>query len=356
MASVLGAGPVGRGRTGCTDDVAPNLLGVTGARTVRAVRFHETGGPEVLRIEDVAVGEPGPGEVRIRVHAAGLNRSEVNFRRGTYLETPRLPAGLGSECAGTVLALGPDVSGWAAGDEVCVIPASSQNAHPVQAEEAVVPARALLPRPPGLDDAGAAAVWMPLLTVWGMTRHVARLREGDRLVVTAAANSIGAAALQVARHLGVHAVATVSDDRHAAALRAAGAAEIVVGSGDLSGAVGGEGADLVLDAEGGPGVERLVRACAPGGAVIVHGGLSGEPTPLPSAGYAPVWLRRFHVREVTGAPAVLARASAFVQAGLATGALTPLVDRVFDLDRIAAAHEYLEAPDRAPGKPVLRIR
>ncbi|MFP5068150.1 alcohol dehydrogenase catalytic domain-containing protein [Pseudonocardia nantongensis] len=334
---------------------------MTGTRTVRAVRFHETGGPEVLRVEDVAVREPGPGEVRIRVHAAGLNRSEVNFRRGTYLEAPRLPAGLGSECAGTVLALGPDVTGWSAGDEVCVIPASSQNAHPVQAEEAVVPARALLPRPAGLDDTGAAAVWMPLLTVWGMTRHVARLREGDRLVVTAAANSIGAAALQVARYLGVHAVATVPDDRHAAALRASGAAEVVAGDGDpgdgdLRTALGGDGADLVLDAEGGPGVERLVRACAPGGAVIVHGGLSGEPTPLPAAGYAPVWLRRFHVREVTGEPAVLTRAAAFVHAGLAAGALAPLVDRVFDLDRVAAAHAYLEAPDRAPGKPVLRIR
>lgn len=327
---------------------------------MRAVRFHETGGPEVLRIEDVEVRDPGPGEVRIRVHAVGLNRSEVNFRRGTYLEAPRLPAGLGNECAGTVVGVGPDVVGWAPGDEVCVIPASSQNDHPVYAEEAVVPVRSLLARPPGLDDAGAAAVWMPSLAVWGMTRYAVRLREGDRLLVTAAANSVGAAALQVARHLGVHAVATVPDDRHVAAVRAAGAAQVVVSTADLRAAdlrdaLGGEGADLVLDAEGGPGVGRLVRACAPGGAVIVHGGLSGERTPLPAAGYAPVWLRRFHVHEVTGAPDVLNRAVAFVRAGLAAGTLTPLVDRIFDLDDVAAAHTHLDSPDRPPGKPVLRI-
>ncbi|OLM19294.1 Alcohol dehydrogenase [Pseudonocardia sp. Ae707_Ps1] len=340
-------------RTARTGDLAPSLAGVTG--TVRAVRFHATGGPEVLRVEDVVVREPGPGEVRIRVHAVGLNRSEVAFRRGTYLDRPVLPAGLGSECSGTVLTIGPGVDGWSPGDEVCVLPASSQNDHPVYAEEAVVPARALLSRPPGLDDEGAAALWMPLLTVWGMTRHAVRLREGDRLVVTAAANSIGAAALQVARHLGVHAVATVPDDRHVAALRAAGAAEVVTGDDDLRPAIGGDGADLVLDAEGGPGVGRLVRACAPGGAVIVHGGLSGESTPLPAAGYAPVWLRRFHVREVTGDAAVLARATAFVRAGLAAGTLAPLVDRVFGIDDVAAAHEYLESPERAPGKPVLRI-
>lgn len=330
------------------------------SRLVRTVRFHATGGPEVLRIEHLPLRDPGPGEVRIRVHAVGLNRSEVNFRRGTYLDAPVLPAGLGSECSGTVLDTGPGVTGWAPGDEVCVIPASSQNAHPVYADEAVVPVRSLLARPPGLDDDGAAALWMPLLTVWGMTRHATRLQEGDRLVVTAAANSVGAAALQVARHLGVHAVAVVPDDRHADVLCAAGATEVLTGTpgpDDLRAALGG-GADLVLDAEGGPGVARLVRACAPGGAVIVHGGLSGELTPLPAAGYAPVWLRRFHVREVTGDAATLARAEAFARAGLAAGTLVPLVERVFDLDdgvaAVAAAHEHLESPDRAPGKPVLR--
>ncbi|HEY1973458.1 MAG TPA: alcohol dehydrogenase catalytic domain-containing protein, partial [Pseudonocardia sp.] len=86
----------------------------------RVIRFHELGGPEVLRIEELPVRPPGPGEVRIRVDAVGLNRAEVNFRRGSYLEQPKLPAGLGSEAAGEVLAVGPDVSGWRPGDQISV--------------------------------------------------------------------------------------------------------------------------------------------------------------------------------------------------------------------------------------------
>ncbi|MHA6784380.1 zinc-dependent alcohol dehydrogenase family protein [Pseudonocardia saturnea] len=327
----------------------------------RTIRFHETGGPEVLRYEDLPVRAPGPGEVRIRVDAIGLNRAEVNFRRGTYLEQPVLPAGLGSEAAGEVLEVGPGVARWRPGDAVCVVPAFSQNDYPVYAEEAVVPAAALLERPPGMDAVTGAAVWMPYVTVYGMVQEVVRVRPGDRVVVTAAANSIGLAAVRVLRHLGALPVATVTADAARAALLDAGAQAVLVDDGsDLSGALrdatGGAGADLVLDAVGGPRVEELVRACAPGATVLVHGGLSGQPTPLPGGRYAPVWMRRYLVFEITGDPAALRRAEHFVRAGLACGALTASVDRVFDFDDVAAAHAYVDSPDRAPGKPVLRVR
>ncbi|MBW0117799.1 zinc-dependent alcohol dehydrogenase family protein [Pseudonocardia abyssalis] len=326
----------------------------------RTIRFHETGGPEVLRIEDLPVRAPGPGEVRIRVDAIGLNRAEVNFRRGTYLEQPVLPAGLGSEAAGEVLEIGPDVVRWQPGDLVCVVPAFSQNDYPVYAEEAVVPAAALLARPPGMDAVTGAAVWMPNVAVYGMTQEIVRVRPGDHVVVTAAANSIGLAAVQVLRHLGALPIATVTTDGGRDTLLAAGAAAVLVDDGSdlapaLRGATGGAGADLVLDAVGGPRVAELVRACARGGTVIVHGGLSGEPTPLPGGRYAPVWMRRYTVFEITGDPAALRRAEHFVRAGLASGALTPSVDRIFDLDDVAAAHTYVDSPDRAPGKPVLRV-
>lgn len=327
----------------------------------RTIRFHETGGPEVLRIEDLPVRAPGPGEVRIRVDAIGLNRAEVNFRRGTYLEQPVLPAGLGSEAAGEVLEVGPDDERWRAGDPVCVIPAFSQNDFPVYAEEAVVPAAALVARPPGMDAVTGAAVWMPYVTVYGMVQEVVRVRPGDRVVVTAAANSIGLAAVQVLRHLGAVPVATVTAPAGRDALLAAGAAEVVVDDGSglagpLRTATGGAGADLVLDAVGGPRVSELVAACAPGATVLVHGGLSGEPTPLPGGRYAPVWMRRYLVFEITGDPSALRRAEHFVRAGLACGAFVPTVDRVFDFDDVAAAHAYVDSPDRAPGKPVLRVR
>jgi NADPH:quinone reductase-like Zn-dependent oxidoreductase len=329
---------------------------------VRAVRFHELGGPEVLRIEEVPVRAPGPGEVRIRVDAVGLNRAEVNFRRGTYLDDPRLPAGLGTEAAGEILEIGPEVTGWTVGDAVSVIPAFSQNDYPVYAEEAVVPAAALVARPAGMDAITGAAVWMPYVTVYGMVSEVVRVRPGDRVVVTAASNSIGLAAIQVLRYLGAEVVVTTPAEEQVAGLRAAGAERVVVG-----GPYAGEfplaealltefgPADLVLDAVGGPQVAQLVKACAPGASVLVHGGLSGLPTPLPGGGYAAVWLRRYRVFEITGDAAALRRAVAFVRAGLECGALRPVLDRVFGFDDVVAAHEYLDSPDRAPGKPVLRV-
>jgi NADPH:quinone reductase-like Zn-dependent oxidoreductase len=328
------------------------------------IRFHELGGPEVLRIEEAPVRTPGPGEVRIRVDAVGLNRAEVNFRRGTYLEQPRLPAGLGTEAAGEVLEVGPDTPRWHPGDQISVVPAFSQNDYPVYAEEAVVPAAALLARPDGMDAITGAAIWMPYVTVYGMVAEVTRTRPGDHVVITAANNSIGMAAIQIVRHLGAIPIATTPRVAQAGPLRDAGAAAVIPTEAlrtpaavttAVREATGGRGADLVLDAEGGPGVEHLVRACAPGASVLVHGGLSGQPTPLPGGTYAPVWLRRYLVFEVTGDPAVLRRAEHFVRSGLATGGFAPVIDRVFDFEDVAAAHTYLDSPDRAPGKPVLRV-
>src|SRR5271165_6580574 len=93
----------------------------------RVVRFHKTGGPEVLKIEEIEVNPPGRGEVQIRVHALGLNRAEAMFRSGQYLEEPRLPARLGYEAAGTIAAIGPDVQGFKIGDSVSTIPSFSLN-------------------------------------------------------------------------------------------------------------------------------------------------------------------------------------------------------------------------------------
>jgi NADPH:quinone reductase-like Zn-dependent oxidoreductase len=328
----------------------------------RAIRFHELGGPEVLRYEDRPVPDPGPGEVRVRIDAIGLNRAEVNFRRGTYVEQPVLPAGLGTEAAGEVLAVGPDVSRWAAGDAVSVVPSFSQNDYPVYAEEALVPAASLVARPAGMDAVTGAAVWMPYVTVYGMVAEIVRLRPGDRVVITAAGNSIGAAAIQVVRALGALPVVTTAVAGQRAELLAAGAAAVIDSAprAELAAAIraatDGCGADLVLDAEGGPQVEQLVAACAAGATVIVHGGLSGKPTPLPAGGPHPVWLRRYHVFEITTVPATMRRAEHFVRAGLDSGAFTPMVDRVFEFDDVIAAHRYLDSPDRRPGKPVLRVR
>jgi NADPH:quinone reductase-like Zn-dependent oxidoreductase len=260
------------------------------------------------------------------------------------------------------LAVGAGVERWAPGDAVSVVPSFSQNDYPVYAEEALVPASSLVARPPEMDAVTGAAVWMPYLTVYGMVAEIVRVRPGDRVLITAAGNSIGAAAIQVVRRLGAVPVVTTAVPAQRAELLAAGAAAVIDSEPRVELAVAiraatdGHGADLVLDAEGGPQVEQLVAACAPGAAVIVHGGLSGQPTPLPAGGPDPVCLRRYHVFEITTDSAAMRRAEHFVRSGLAAGALTPMVDRVFEFDDVVAAHRYLDSPDRRPGKPVLRVR
>jgi NADPH:quinone reductase-like Zn-dependent oxidoreductase len=129
-------------------------------------RFHALGGPEVLRLEEEQVRAPGPGEVRVKVEAIGLNRAELAFMADRYLEHPVLPARLGYEAAGTIEATGPDVAGWKIGDRVTVVPAFSMNEYGTAAELTVVPARALVAWPEGLSAVEAASVTMQYITAW----------------------------------------------------------------------------------------------------------------------------------------------------------------------------------------------
>ncbi|WP_405651089.1 zinc-dependent alcohol dehydrogenase family protein [Streptomyces sp. NBC_00019] len=327
----------------------------------RTVRFHELGGPEVLRLEDVPVGEPGAGELLIRVDAIGLNRAEVLFRSGRYIEPARLPARLGIEAAGIVEAVGADVTGFAIGQQVSVVPAFSMNDHGVYAERAVVPARAVLRRPDGLDAIAGAAVWMPYMTAYGALVEVGGMRAGDTVVLTAASSSVGLAAIQVARSVGAVPVATTRTRAKREALLKAGAAEVIVtGEEDIVGRVleltAGRGAEFVFDAVAGPGVVDLARVVAPGGTLFLYGALSGLPTPYPGfdLGMPALNMRTYTLPETTRDPERLRRAEAFVTAGLSTGVFVPVVDRVFALEEIAEAHRYMEAGSQV-GKIVVTV-
>lgn len=327
----------------------------------RTVRFHELGGPEVLRMEDVAVGEPGVGELLIRVDAIGLNRAEVLFRSGEYIEPARFPARLGIEAAGVVEAVGADVPGFAVGQQVSVIPAFSMNDYGVYAERAVVPARAVLRRPEGLDAVAGSAVWMPYLTAYGALVEVGGMRAGDTVVLTAASSSVGLAAIQVARSVGAVPVAATRTRAKREALLKAGAAEVIVtAEEDVVGRVreltAGRGAEFVFDAVAGPGVVDLARVVAPGGTLFLYGALSGRPTPYPGfdLGMPALNMRTYTLHETTRDPERLRRAEAFVTAGLGTGVFAPVVDRVFALEEIAEAHRYMEAGSQV-GKIVVTV-
>jgi NADPH:quinone reductase-like Zn-dependent oxidoreductase len=143
----------------------------------KIVRFHATGAAEVLRLEDLPDSQPGKGEVRLKVAAIGINRAEVMFRQGLYLESPELPSRLGYEAAGTVDAVGPGISGIQVGDRVSTIPSFSMTQYGVYGERAIVPAHAVARCPDTLSFIEGAAIWMPYMTAFGALIEYGKLKK-----------------------------------------------------------------------------------------------------------------------------------------------------------------------------------
>jgi NADPH:quinone reductase-like Zn-dependent oxidoreductase len=316
----------------------------------RVVRFHRLGGPEVLQIDEIPDQALKEGELRVRVEAIGLNRAEQMFRSGAYLETPNLPATNGYEASATVLELGPGVSGFAVGEPVSVIPAFSLNAYGVYAEVAVVPAYAVVKRPKGLSAVEAAAVWMAYITAYGALIDIAKVGNGDAVVIPAASSSVGLAAIQIVNSVGGVSIATTRTSAKAAQLKAAGAAHVIATEEqDIAEAVNtvtaGKGARVVFDPVGGPGVDKLAQAMSPGGTLFLYGLLSLQPTPFP---FGPALLKGLNVRgytlfEIVGDLSRRKAAIAFITQGLEAGTLKPIIAKTFPFDQIVEAHRYLES-------------
>ena len=148
----------------------------------KVVRLHQFGGPEQLRIEDLEVGDPGPGEARVRIEAIGLNRSEMGFRQGAYGAPPELPARMGYEAAGVLEALGPGVTGFEPGQRVSILPNFRMGQYGVYAEVALVPAHSLVAAPEGLSSAEAASVWMQFFTALAII-EVGHAGPGDFVAI-----------------------------------------------------------------------------------------------------------------------------------------------------------------------------
>ena len=327
----------------------------------RIVRFSKTGGPEVLKIEQVDVPPPGPGEVRIAVKALGLNRAEAMFRAGQYLEQPKFPARLGYEAAGTVEAVGAGVQDLKVGDAVSTIPAFSQNQYGVYGDTAIVPAFAVAKHPASLSWTEAAAVWMQYATAYGALIDIAGLKAGDTLLIPAASSSVGIAAIQIARMIGATPVALTRSSTKRQALLDAGAAHVIAtGEQDLVAEVmkitDGKGARIVFDPVGGPTIARLAAAMAKGGTLFLYGALSSEPTPVPLMDVLgkSLTIRGYMLFEITGDPQRLERAKRFIIGGLSAGTLKPVVAKTFTLDEIVDAHRFMESNQQV-GKIVVTV-
>ncbi|HEX3473340.1 MAG TPA: alcohol dehydrogenase catalytic domain-containing protein, partial [Silvibacterium sp.] len=162
----------------------------------KVVRFHQLGGPENLRIEDLPLRELRKGEVKLRVQAIGLNRAESMFYHGMYLEDPKLPSTLGYEAAGVVKEVGPGVdTDWIA-KTVATIPAFSMIEYGMVGEEVIAPVAALGEYPPNLSPVEGAAIWMQYMTAYGALVEFGHVTAGDFVLITAASSSVGLAAIQ----------------------------------------------------------------------------------------------------------------------------------------------------------------
>lgn len=328
----------------------------------RIVRFHQTGGPEVLRIDEVEVRAPNAGEVRIAVKALGLNRAESMFRLGQYLEEPRFPARLGYEASGTVEAIGEGVQGFQPGDAVSTIPAFMQNDYGVYGEVALVPATAVAKHPASLSWEEAAAIWMQYATAYGALIDIAELKAGDAVLIPAASSSVGLAAIQIANLIGATPIALTRTSAKRQALVDAGARHVIATEeqdlvAEVKKLTGGKGARVVFDPVAGPTFAKLAAAAADHGILFQYGALSTEPTPLPLMDVLAksLTVRGYLLFEITRDPKRLEAAKRFILNGLASGKLKPIIAKTFSgLDQIVEAHRYLESNQQV-GKIVVTV-
>lgn len=328
---------------------------------VRIVRFHQSGGPEVLRVEELPLPEPAAGEVRLRVKAIGLNRAEVMFREAHYLVEPVLPSKLGYEASGIVEAVGPGVDQSWVGKTVSTVPAFPANLYGVYGEVAIVPVLGIAEYPAKLSFEEGTSIWMQYLTVYGALVMISKITKGDFVLITAGSSSVGIAAVEVAKAEGATSIVTTRTAKKKAQLQAAGADHIIVtDEEDLVARVGeitgGKGARITFDPIAGPGLEALAAATAFGGTIIEYGALSTEPTPFPLfavLGKA-LTIRGYVLFHWTSDAEALARAKKYIFDHLEAGDFKPRIDRLFPLSEIVAAHRYMESNQQI-GKIVVTV-
>ena len=327
----------------------------------KVVRFHETGGPEVLKFEDVPLPQPGDGEVRLKVQAIGLNRAESMFYHGHYIYQPQLPAGLGYEAAGTVDAVGANVDESWIGKQVSTIPAFSLNEYSMVGETALAPVTAIAEYPANLSPAEGAAIWMQYVTAYGALIAIAKVTKGDFVVIPAASSSVGLAAIEIVKAEGGIAIATTRKSSKKEELTRLGADHVIATDEEdfvarVAEITGGKGARVTFDPVAGPFMEKLVEAAEPGGIIFAYGALSGQPTPFPLITALPksLSIRGYTLMEITRVPEKLVLAKKYICDRLAAGRFRPRIAKTFPFAQTLEAYQYLESNAQV-GKIVVTV-
>lgn len=323
---------------------------------MRAITIPEPGGPEALVWAEVPAPQPSEGEVLVQVAATAVNRADLLQRQGFYDPPPGASAYPGLECAGRIIEVGPGVSGWSVGDEVCALLAGGG-----YAEQVAVPAGQLLPLPKGLDAAAAAALPEVTCTVWSNVFMVSHLRPGETLLAHGGSSGIGTMAIQLAKAVGARVAVTAGSPEKLESCRELGA-DVLINYREqdfveeIREATAGRGADVILDILGAKYLDRNVKALADNGRLAViglQGGAKGElnlGTLLTKR--AAVTATSLRGRPLEEKAAIVAAVREHVWPLIENGQVRPIVDRTLPMSEAAEAHRVLESSSHI-GKIVL---
>lgn len=335
----------------------------------RVIRFHQFGAAQVLCCEQVPTPTPGVGEVLVRVQAIGVSWKDVLWRQNLAPEQAQLPAGIGWEMAGEVLAAGPDMADFAVGSKVASFPAHTPNRYPSYGDLVLMPRAALTLYPDNLTAIEASVHYTPLLIGYFALVSLGRLKPGQHVLITEASHCFAPQIVQLAKALGAQVIAATSGAEHREFLLSLGADRVVVTEEqDLVLAVekytAGKGCEIVLDACGGQQMSQLGDLAACRGKLILYGLNGGNETAFPACAAFKKHLQFFRhcLLDFTGHPEmgieadpqVVQQALQHINQLTRDGLLKPSIDRVFAFEQVVEAHQYMETcPDR--GRVVLQV-
>ncbi|MET7675655.1 NAD(P)H-quinone oxidoreductase [Streptomyces seoulensis] len=313
---------------------------------MHAITISEPGGPENLTWTEVPDPVPGEGEVLVEVVASAVNRADIMQRQGYYDPPPGASAYPGLECSGRIAALGPGVSGWSVGDEVCALLSGGG-----YAQKVVVPAGQLLPVPEGVDLKQAAALPEVACTVWSNVFMLAHLRPGELLLVHGGSSGIGTMAIQLAKAIGAR-VAVTAGSKAKLDFCAELGADILINYRDqdfvaeIARATDGKGADVILDNMGAKYLDRNVETLAVNGRLMIigmQGGTKGELNiGLLLGKRGAVSATSLRARPLSEKAAIVAAVREHVWPLIASGVVRPVVDREMPMTDAAEGHRVLE--------------
>ncbi|MFF3373609.1 NAD(P)H-quinone oxidoreductase [Streptomyces sp. NPDC002680] len=313
---------------------------------MHAITIPEPGGPEALVWAEVPDPVPGEGEVLVEVVAGAVNRADILQRQGFYNPPPGASPYPGLECSGRIAEVGPGVSGWSVGDEVCALLSGGGYATKV-----AVPAGQLLPVPEGVDLKRAAALPEVVCTVWSNVFMISHLRPGETFLVHGGSSGIGTMAIQLAKAVGAKVAVTAGTKEKLDQCAELGA-DILVNYREqdfveeLTQATGGSGADVILDNMGAKYLDRNVRALAVNGRLAIIGMQGGLKAELNIGALltkrAAISATSLRARPLAEKTAIVAAVREHVWPLIAAGQVRPVVDSEFPMSDAAAAHRLVE--------------